>query len=161
MEQRGGFGERIVMICMVCNNNHHAAGHEVFVPDQTGVVRRMRCPLCCCLDCVQTADDPIRKQIRPLMMGQTLQRSYNLNVDEFKTGQQQTRRNIQISGPGPLNLKDAMAQISGMLGLQASQTPPMHRLGQTGCGCGKNATSRCIACEAPLCIKCLKSHECE
>jgi hypothetical protein len=160
MEPRGSFGERMVMICAVCNNNHHDGGKEVFVPDATGVVRRMKCPLCCCLDCVQMADDPIRRQIRPLMMGQTLQSKYNLSVEEYKPGQAPTRKNIEINAPGPLNLKDAMAQIGGMLGLQPSATAARHNLGQAGCRCGKNAVSRCIGCEEPLCMKCLKGHEC-
>jgi hypothetical protein len=95
------------------------------------------------------------------MMGQTLQSTYNLNVDEFKPGQQPTKRNISIKAPGPLNVPEALKLMGGLLGLQPSAPPPTHRLGQTGCGCGKNATSRCIACEAPLCIKCLKAHECE
>jgi hypothetical protein len=159
---RGSFGERMIMVCQVCNNNHHESGKEVFVPDpRTGVVKRMKCPLCCCLDCVQTSDDPIRRQIRPLMMGQTLSSKYNLNVDEFKPGQQPTKRNISINAPGPLNMKDAMAQIQGMLGLQAAE-PRRHGIGQAvGCGCWKNAVSKCIGCEAPLCMKCLKSHDCD
>lgn len=162
MTQRGGFGERMTMICQVCGSAHHEDKKEVYVADnQTGSYKKAICPLCLCLDCVQLKDDPIRRQVRPMMMGQTLQSQYNLNVDEFKPGEQPTKRNIQINAPGPLNVRDALQVMGGLLGLQQPAPAPRHRLGQTGCGCGKNAVSKCISCEAPLCMKCLKAHECE
>jgi UDP-N-acetylmuramyl tripeptide synthase len=159
---RGSFGERVVMTCQVCMNSHHEGRKEVFVQDpKTGAYAKKICPLCMCLDCVQLHDDPIRRQIRPLMMGQTLQSTYNLNVDHHEPGQQPTKRNIHIKAPGPLNVSDAMKAIGDLLGLQAPGQQARHALPQAvGCGCGKNATSRCISCEAPLCMKCLKNHEC-
>lgn len=161
MDQRGGFGERITMICNVCGNPHHADKKEVYKQDpKTGAYRKMICPLCLCLDCVQLHDDPIRRQIRPLMMGQTLQSKYNLNVDEFKPGQQPTKRNIEINAPGPLNVPEALKVMGDLLGLQPSAPQPRHNIGQAGCRCGKNAISRCIGCDEPLCMKCLKGHEC-
>ena len=73
MDHRGSFGERVVMTCQVCMNGHHEGQKEVYVEDpRTGAYARKICPLCMCLDCVQTHDDPIRRQIRPLMKGQTL-----------------------------------------------------------------------------------------
>lgn len=162
MGARGGFGERIVMVCQVCGSSHHEDRKEVYIPDkQTGEYRKAICPLCLCLDCVQLKDDPIRRQVRPMMMGQTLQSQYNLNVDEFKPGQEPTKRNIQINAPGPLNVPEALQLMGGILGLQQPTPKKIHRIGQVGCGCGKNATSRCIACDAPLCMKCLRAHECE
>lgn len=161
---RGSFGERMTMVCAVCGSNHHGNNAEVFVRDQkTGVVRRARCPLCCCLDCVQLSSDPIRTQLRPLIMGQTLQSQYNLEVEELKKGMAgPVKRMLNIKAPGPLNLQDAMSSIQGLLGLQPAASSKRHRIGQaTGCGCGKNAVSKCIACDVPLCMKCLKSHDCE
>lgn len=162
---RGSFGERVIMTCIVCNNNHHDSAKEVYVQDpKTGAYARKICPLCMCLDCVQQHDDPIRQKVRPMMMGQTLQTNYNLEVDEFKPGTAgPVRKRIEITGPGPLNIQKAIANMQGALGLQNSvPPPPQHRLQQaTGCGCGKNATSRCISCDVPLCMKCLKAHECE
>jgi hypothetical protein len=159
---RGSFGERVTMVCAVCQNNHHEPNREVFVRDQSGVVRRGRCPICCCLDCVQTADDPIRTQLRPLIMGQTLQSQYNLEAEEFDKRKGHTgpvRRKIEMRGPGPLNLRDAMREIQGLLGVQPT-TEPTRRIGTTGCGCGNAATSRCIDCDLPLCGKCLGKHKC-
>lgn len=160
---RGSFGERMVMVCQICGSNHHDGQKEVMVQDeQTGRYRKAMCALCCCIDCVQLADDPIRKQIRPLMMGQTIQSTYNLNVEERKPGQEATRRNIVHKGPGPLDIRKVLNQMQGALGLQAPQAPPQHRIPQAvACGCGKNASSRCISCDVPLCVKCLKVHECE
>lgn len=159
MDQRGGFGERITMVCQVCGNGHHNDGKEVFKQDpKTGAYRKLICPLCLCLDCIQLKDDPIRRQVRPLMMGQTLQSTYNLNVDEHQPGQPPTKRNIQINAPGPLNVPEALKAMGNLLGHQSA---PQHRLGRVGCGCGKNAASRCISCDVPLCMKCLKSHECD
>jgi len=162
---RGSFGERVTMVCAVCTNNHHAQNAEVFVTDQrNGVRRRARCPICCCLDCIQTADDPIRTQLRPRIMGQTLSSQYNLEVEEFKPGTPgPVKKLLNIKAPGPLNLQDAMASIQGLLGLQPSVPAKQHRIGQAvGCGnCRKNATSRCISCDLPLCMKCLKIHDCD
>lgn len=160
----GGFGEKITMLCAVCNSPHHDSKKDVFVQDrQTGAYKKSVCPLCMCLDCVQLYDDPIRSKIRPLMMGQTLQSQYNLNVDEFKPGEAPTKRNIHIKAPGPLDVPAALKAMGDLLGLglQPPETP-RHRLPQAvGCGCGKNATSKCISCDEPLCMKCLKSHDCE
>ena len=159
---RGSFGERVIMTCMCCQNSHHEAAKEVFVQDQqTGAYKKAVCQLCVCLDCVQQHDDPIRKHLRPLVMGQTLQSQYNLNVDEFKPGQEPTKRRISIKAPGPLNVREAIKGMGDVLGLHAPEPPPQHHLPQTvACGCGKNATSRCISCNEALCVKCLKSHEC-
>lgn len=159
---RGSFGERIVMACQVCHNPHHGDKKEVWVQDpQTGAYAQKVCPLCMCLDCVQQFDDPIRAKIRPLMMGQTLQTQYNLNVEERKPGEAPTRKNIHIKGPGPLNVPAALKQMGDLLGLRAPEPPPRHHLPQAvACGCGKNATSRCISCDVPLCVKCLKAHDC-
>jgi hypothetical protein len=159
----GGFGERIIMVCQACRSNHHEGQKEVLIQDdRTGTYRKAVCPLCVCLDCVQTGDDPIRKHLRPLMMGQTLQTQYNLNVDEFKPGQTPTKRNIHIKAPGQLNVPEALKAMGNLMGLEPPAPPPRHNIGQAvACGCGKNATSRCISCNVPLCVKCLKSHECE
>lgn len=159
---RGSFGERVIMTCQVCMNQHHDSAKEVFVQDrQTGAYAKKICPLCMCLDCVQLHDDPIRSKIRPLMMGQTLQTSYNLNVDEHLPGKEPTKRNIRIQGPGPLNVPAALKQMGDLMGLSGPEQAPTHALPQSvGCSCGKNASSRCISCNAPLCIKCLKAHDC-
>lgn len=161
---RGSFGERVVMTCQVCMNPHHDSAKEVFVQDkQTGAYAKKICPLCMCLDCVQLHDDPIRSKIRPLMMGQTLQTSYNLNVDEHMPGKEPTKRNISIKAPGPLNVPAALKQMGDLMGL-GLQGPkqPQHNLPQTvACiGCRKNASCRCVSCNEPLCVKCLKSHDC-
>jgi hypothetical protein len=163
---RGSFGERVVMTCQVCMNPHHEGQKEVFVQDrQTGAYKKAICPLCMCLDCVQTHDDPIRAKVRPLMMGQTLQSQYNLTIDEFDKAKGHTapvRRQLSIKAPGPLNMQEVLAQMGGLLGLQPPASAPKHNIGQAiACGCGKNATSKCIACELPLCMKCLKSHDCD
>jgi hypothetical protein len=159
---RGSFGERVVMTCQVCMNAHHEGQKMVYVQDKrTGAYAQKICPLCMCLDCVQLHDDPIRARIRPLMMGQTLQSQYHLTVDEQIPGQQPRKRNISIKAPGPLNVPDAIKQMGDVLGLQAPQPPEQHKLAQTVlCGCRKNAASRCISCDTPLCMKCLKSHDC-
>lgn len=159
---RGSFGERVVMTCQVCMNAHHESAKEVFVQDKrTGAYAKKVCPLCMCLDCVQLHDDPIRSKIRPLMMGQTLQSTYNLTVDEHMPGKVPTRRNIHIKAPGPLNVPEALKQMGDVIGLGAPEAAPQHALPHTvPCGCGKNATSRCISCNDPLCVKCLKAHEC-
>ncbi len=163
---RGSFGERVVMTCQICMNAHHEGQKEVYVEDkQTGAYARKVCPLCMCLDCVQLHDDPIRAKIRPLMMGQTIQTQYNLNVEERKPGEAPTRRNIHIKAPGPLNVPAALKQMGDLLGFNAPETPTQHALPQSvaceGLRCRKNATSRCISCNEPLCVKCLKSHECD
>jgi hypothetical protein len=162
MSGHGSFGERVVMTCMVCGNGHHDGQKEVYVQDaQTGAYARKLCPLCMCLDCVQIHDDPIRRQIRPLMMGQTLAQQYHLTVDEHLPGQPARRRNITIKAPGPLNVPEAIRQMGDLMGLQGPEAPPRHNLQQSvACGCRKNAVSKCIACEMPLCIKCLKTHDC-
>jgi hypothetical protein len=160
---RGSFGERISMTCQLCHGVCHGdTKKEVFVPDPaTGAYRKAVCPMCLCLDCVQREDNPIRAQLRPRMMGQTLQSQYNLTVDEFKPGGTPTKRNLQINAPGPLDVPAALKAMSNLLGLQPP-APPRHNIPQAvACGCGKNATSRCISCNAPLCIKCLKSHDCD
>lgn len=160
---RGSFGERIVMQCQVCMNPHHGDKKEVFVQDpQTGAYKKAICPLCMCLDCVQQFDDPIRQKVRPMMMGQTLQSQYNLTIDEHEKGKAPTKRQLSIKAPGPLNLPEVLKQMGEVMGvgLQPPAPPPKHNLGQA-CGCGKNAVSRCISCEVPLCMKCLKVHECE
>lgn len=161
----GSFGERIVMQCQICHNRHHDSAKEVYVQDpKTGVYAKKICPLCMCLDCVQTSDDPIRAKIRPLMMGQTFKTEYNLTVDEFDKAKGHTSpqvRNLNLQAPGPLNLKEAIAQIGGLMGLQSPQPPPRPAIGQAvACGCGKNASSKCIQCDVPLCMKCLKVHDC-
>lgn len=159
----GNFGERIVMQCQVCSNPHHDTAKEVYVQDrQTGAYSKRNCPLCMCLDCVQQFDDPIRAKVRPLMMGQTLQSQYNLTVDENVKGQAPTKRQISIKAPGPLNLPEILKQMGEAMGvgLQAPTPQPRHAIG-IACRCGKNAVSKCIACEKPLCMKCLKTHECE
>lgn len=161
MDHRGSFGERVVMTCQVCMNGHHEGQKEVYVEDpRTGAYARKICPLCMCLDCVQTHDDPIRRQIRPLMMGQTLAQQYHLTVDEHLPGQAPRKRNITIKAPGPLNVPDAIRKMGDVLGLQPSTPSGQHKLGQTACGCSKNAVSRCIGCDEPLCMKCLKAHDC-
>jgi hypothetical protein len=164
----GSFGERIEMQCQVCVNPHHDGPKEVFVQDrQTGAYGKKVCPLCMCLDCVQRFDDPIRTKIRPLMMGQTLQSQYNLNMEEFDKKKGHTapvRRQISIKAPGPLNVPEVLKQIGELmgLGLQAPTAAPRHAIGVACKGrCGKSAVSKCIACEAPLCMKCLKVHECD
>jgi hypothetical protein len=158
----GEFGERLVMVCQICKGNHHDSNKEVFVKDPaTGAWKKAMCAICCCLDCVQLADDPIRMQLRPLMMGQTLESTYNLTVDEHHPGQAPTRRRITSKAPGPLDMKKTIQGMQGLLGLQPSAAPPVHKLPQTvSCDCGKNAASRCIACDVPLCMMCLKAHEC-
>lgn len=159
---RGSFGERIVMQCQICQNPHHEDQKECFVQDpKTGAYKKAVCPLCMCLDCVQMKDDPIRAKVRPLMMGQTLQSEYNLTVDENKPGEKPTKRRISFKAPGPLNMKEVIGQMGGLLGLQPPTAPPPPRQVGYACGCGKNATSKCISCEVPLCIKCLRNHECE
>ena len=160
---RGSFGETIVMQCQVCGNPHHDTAKEVLIQDrQTGAYARKVCPLCMCLDCVQKFDDPIRAKVRPLMMGQTLQSQYNLTVDENVKGQAPTKRQIQVNAPGPLNLPEILKQMGEAMGvgLQGPPQQPRHAIG-IACRCGKNAVSKCIACEKPLCMKCLKAHECE
>ena len=160
---RGSFGEAIVMTCQVCMNPHHEGPKEVFVPNPaTGAYAKKVCPLCMCLDCVQKFDDPIRAKVRPLMMGQTLQSNYNITMEQFDTKKGDTapvKRQIQHSGPGPLNLQNVLQQMGEVFGVGLQQ-PATPRLGVHGCGCGKNAVSRCITCERPLCMKCLKTHEC-
>lgn len=159
----GSFGERIVMQCQVCGNPHHDSAKEVFVNDpRSGAYAKKVCPLCMCLDCVQHFDDPIRAKVRPLMMGQTLQSQYNLTVDERKPGEAPTKRQLSIKGPGPLNLPEMLKQMSDVMGvgLQAPTPPTRHNIG-IGCACGKNAVSKCISCEKPLCMKCLKVHDCD
>jgi hypothetical protein len=161
---RGSFGERISMTCQVCRGTCHGdVRKEVFVQDPaTSAYKKAVCPMCLCLDCVQKEDNPIRAQLRPRMMGQTLRSQYNLNVDEFKPGEAPTKRNIHIKAPGPLDVPAALKAMGDLLGLQSPESPPRHRLPQAvGCGCGKNATSKCISCEMPLCMKCLKSHDCD
>ncbi len=133
---RGSFGERMIMTCQVCMNSHHDGQKEVFVQDpQSGAYKKAICPLCICLDCVQQHDDPIRKQIRPLMMGQTLQSEYNLDLAEHKPGEAPTRRMLNIKAPGPLNVHEAIKKMGDVLGLQSPEAPPQHRLPQAA-GCG-------------------------
>jgi hypothetical protein len=162
MEMSGGFGERITMICAVCSSAHHDSSKEVYVHDaQTGAYRKAICPLCVCLDCCQLHNDPIRSKIRPLMMGQTLAQQYHLTVDEHLPGQPARKRNITIKAPGPLNVPEAIKAMGDLMGLQGPEAPPRHNLQQSvPCNCSKNAVSKCIACEMPLCIKCLKTHDC-
>lgn len=161
---RGSFGESISMTCQVCMNPHHDRAQEVLVQDkQTGAYAKKICPLCMCLDCVQKFDDPIRAKVRPMMMGQTLQTSYNLNVEEFDKKKGHTapvKRQIQHTGPGPLNLQHMLKQMGEVMGVGLQAPQQQHKLG-VGCSCGKNAVSKCINCETPLCMKCLKEHECE
>ncbi len=159
---RGSFGERVVMTCQVCKQSHHEGQKPVYVKDKaTGAYTQRICPLCMCLDCVQLHDDPIRAKIRPLMMGQTLQSQYHLTVDECMPGEKPTKRHILIKAPGPLDVPAALKQMGNVLGLNAPEPPPKHALPLTVlCGCRKNAVSKCISCEVPLCMKCLKSHDC-
>jgi hypothetical protein len=163
---RGSFGETIVMQCQVCMNPHHDGPKEVLVQDQrTSAYAKKLCPLCMCLDCVQKFDDPIRTQVRPLMMGQTLRSQYNLTIEEFDKRKGHTApvsRQLQINGPGPLNLQDLLKQMGDVMGVGLQQPQPQrqHKLG-IACPCGKNAVSKCINCEKPLCMKCLKIHECD
>ncbi len=160
---RGSFGERVVMQCQVCNNPHHGEPKEVFVPDpRTGAYAKKLCPLCMCLDCVQQFDDPIRSKVRPLMMGQTLQSECNLTMEQHVPGEGPTKKTFNLKGPGRLNLPELLKQMGDVMGigLQPTAAAPRHNLA-VACGCGKNATSKCIACEKPLCIKCLKAHGCD
>lgn len=162
----GNFGERIVMVCQLCGSPHHDQPKEVHVQDpKTGAWGRKRCPLCVCLDCVQTHNDPVRQHLRPLMMGQTLNSQYNLDVEEFDKGKGHTepvRKRLTIKAPGPLNVPEAIKAMGEFLGLAAPEPSKRHRIAQaTACACGKNATSKCISCDVPLCMKCLKAHECE
>jgi hypothetical protein len=159
----GSFGESIIMQCQLCQNPHHDSPKKCFIQDrQTGAYAEKVCPLCMCLDCVQKYDDPIRARVRPLMMGQTFQSQYNLTVEENIKGQAPRTRNIQHNAPGPLNLPEVLKQIGGILGvgLQPASGQPRHNVGYA-CSCGKNAISKCIGCEKPLCMKCLKAHECD
>src|SRR4029077_8259046 len=136
---------------------------EVFAQDpNTGAFMKGMCPLCMCLDCVQQFDDPIRQKTRPLRRGQRIHPQYNRTVDEFKPGDKEpTKRRLTINAPGPLNMKQAVKEMGNLLGLQPPEPPKQHRLPQAvACRCAKNATSRCISCDVPLCVKCLKAHEC-
>lgn len=126
---------RAVLICQVCKNRCHSSGpKEVYQDSGGGNYRIMECPVCCCHECVQLADDPIRRKIAPRMLEQTRAR--------------------------PFSIEHAMKGLGEALGLRAPA--PQRRIGRKEyCSCGGTAKSRCISCDEPLCGKCLERHRCQ
>jgi len=148
---------QIVMLCQVCGSRCHAEGAKegLFVDrkatEESGspVYKRGRCPMCCCHDCVQVSDDPVRAHLKPLVLGQTTDAGVHKLKDE--------KYSTKFPAPGPLNIADAMKDIQGLLGNSEPQKPqtlpaPLQ------CRCGEPAVSRCLCCEDPFCARCLELH---
>lgn len=151
-----GFGGRIVMLCQVCKSACHPDGpKEVFVQDkETGAFRKAMCPLCICHDCVQVNDDPVRRQLAPLILGQTMESGPRIVLE--RDGGKHTE-----NMPGPFSIEKAIAEMR--LGLVYEEPKKAHALPtprSASCACAAVASARCISCSEAFCPRCLKAHEC-
>jgi hypothetical protein len=151
-----GHGGQIIMICQVCGTKHHDEPKQVYVQDQkTKVWRWAKCPLCCCHDCIQLAEDPIRRQLAPGIMGQTINAGERIT---YTTGKNKEQKKFTEKLPGLFDIQKAISQIPEF-GLQA----PERRQALphvAACGCGSEPSVKCVRCEEPLCGQCIKGHKC-
>lgn len=124
-----------MMICQLCKTRCHADGpKQVHIQDSgSGQLRQAQCPACICHDCVQISDDPVRRQIAPLVLGQTV---------DGGGGR-----------PGLFSIQDAISKIDPRLALKPID-PDRRRLESRLCWCGSPGRTRCIACSVPICSAC-------
>jgi hypothetical protein len=149
-------GGQLVMLCQVCKTKHHDEPKKVFIHEKdSDSYREGVCRLCVCHDCIQLADDPVRKKLAPLIMGQTLGTDYRINTT--KDGKEVT---LEHKGPGLFSLEKAIKE-SGVLKLMPVD-PPRHALPRaSACGCGAEPRFRCVKCDEALCLKCQNTHVCQ
>jgi hypothetical protein len=124
----------LVMVCQVCGGKCHSNGPvKVWKKNDAGMHQQFECKLCICSDCCQLADDPIRRQLAGMMLGQTREQ--------------------------PFNIGRAMQTVAQGLGLQPVPDRPKLET-NVACGCGDRAKTQCLDCDDLLCGKCVRTHAC-